>query len=209
MMAKIRLSRLWGKQNKCKKEDFMKYLITGLGNMGPDYKGTRHNIGFDVVDALARDKEGVFIPSRYGDIARVKHRGKTLVLLKPSVFMNRSGQSIRYWLDKENISLERSLVITDDVALPTGQLRMKQKGSDGGHNGLNDIIVKLGRSDFPRLRFGIGNRYPKGGQVNYVLGRWTREEMEIIEPQINKATEMILAFTFMGIGKTMTLYNNK
>lgn len=187
----------------------MKYLITGLGNMGPDYEGTRHNIGFDVVEAAAMDKGGVFQSSRYGDIARVKHRGKVLILLKPSVFMNRSGQAVRYWLDKEKVPLERSLVIADDVALPRGKLRMKQKGSDGGHNGLNDIITKLGRNDFPRLRFGIGNDYPKGGQINYVLGRWTQDEMEVIVPQVKKAAEMTLAFTFMGIEKAMTLYNNK
>jgi PTH1 family peptidyl-tRNA hydrolase len=189
--------------------DTMKFLITGLGNMGPDYEGTRHNIGFDVLEQLAVSKEASFEVMRYGDVARIKHRGKTLILLKPSTFMNLSGKAVRYWMEKENIPIERTLTITDDVALALGTLRIKKKGSDGGHNGLSDIIAKLGRNDFPRLRFGIGNDYPKGAQVNYVLGRWTEEEQTIIKPQIKKAAESILAFSFMGIDKAMNLYNNK
>ncbi|MGM0612699.1 MAG: aminoacyl-tRNA hydrolase [Bacteroidota bacterium] len=187
----------------------MKFLITGLGNMGPDYEGTRHNIGFDVLNHLVSEKEGKFEVKRYGDVAQIKHRGKTLILLKPSTFMNLSGKAVRYWLEKEKIPVERSLVVTDDVALPLGTIRIKKKGSDGGHNGLADIIAKLGRSDFPRLRFGVGNEFPKGTQINYVLGKWTDEEIPIIKPQIKKAADSILTFSFMGIEKAMNLYNNK
>ncbi|MFW6227632.1 MAG: aminoacyl-tRNA hydrolase [Bacteroidota bacterium] len=194
---------------KPKEPDTMKFLITGLGNMGPDYVGTRHNIGFEIVEALAAEKDAGFEVSRYGDVAKVKHRGKTLILLKPSTFMNLSGKAVRYWMDKENIPLERTLTITDDVALPLGTIRIKKKGSAGGHNGLTDIIARLGRDDFPRLRFGIGNDFPRGAQVDYVLGRWTEEERTIIKPQIKKATESILAFAFMGVDKAMNLYNNK
>ncbi|MGM0648346.1 MAG: aminoacyl-tRNA hydrolase [Bacteroidota bacterium] len=187
----------------------MKFLITGLGNMGPDYEATRHNIGFDILEHLAQTKKVSFEVKRYGDVAVVKHRGKTLVLLKPSTFMNLSGKAVRYWMEKENIPVERSLVVTDDVALPPGTIRIKKKGSDGGHNGLIDIIDRLGRTDFPRLRFGIGNDYPKGAQVHYVLGKWSEEEKQIIKPQIEKAADSILAFAFMGIEKAMNLYNNK
>lgn len=187
----------------------MKFLITGLGNMGPDYEGTRHNIGFEVLDHLVSEKEGKFEVKRYGDVARIKHRGKILILLKPSTLMNLSGKAVRYWMEKENIPVERSLVITDDVALPLGTLRIKKKGGDGGHNGLADIIAKLGRSDFPRLRFGVGNEFPKGTQVNYVLGKWTGEEMSVINPQIKKAADSILTFSFSGIEKAMNSYNNK
>lgn len=187
----------------------MKFLITGLGNMGSDYEGTRHNIGFDILEHLAQTKNASFEVKRYGDVAIVKHRGKTLVLLKPSTFMNLSGKAIRYWMDKENIPVERSLVITDDVALPLGTIRIKKKGSDGGHNGLIDIIDRLGRADFPRLRFGIGNDYPKGAQVHYVLSKWAEEEQQIVKPQIEKAADSILALAFMGIDKAMNLYNNK
>lgn len=198
-----------GETTEPEETDTMKFLITGLGNMGPDYEGTRHNIGFDVLEQLATEKKTSFEVMRYGDVSRIKHRGKTLILLKPSTFMNLSGKAIRYWMEKENIPIERTLTITDDVALPLGTLRIKKKGSDGGHNGLSDIIAKLGRNDFPRLRFGIGNDYPKGAQVNYVLGKWTEEEQTIIKPQIKKAAESILAFSFMGIDKAMNLYNNK
>lgn len=198
-----------GGANKTEEPDTMKFLITGLGNMGPDYEGTRHNIGFEVLEGLASEKKVGFEVQRYGDVARVKHRGKTLILLKPSTFMNLSGKAVRYWMEKENIPIERTLTITDDVALPLGTIRIKKKGSAGGHNGLTDIIGRLGRNDFPRLRFGIGNDFPRGAQVNFVLGHWTEEELTIIRPQIKKAAESILAFSFMGIDKAMNLYNNK
>lgn len=198
-----------GGTKKPEEPDIMKFLITGLGNMGPDYEGTRHNIGFDVLDQLVAEKDGSFEVMRYGDVARIKHRGKTLVLLKPSTFMNLSGKAVRYWMEKENIPIERTMTITDDVALPLGTIRIKKKGSDGGHNGLADIIRKLGRSDFPRLRFGIGDDFPKGAQVHYVLSRWSDQELNIIKPQIKKASDSILAFSFMGIDKAMNLYNNK
>lgn len=201
--------RLNDRGHKNQKDIQMKFLITGLGNMGPDYEATRHNIGFDILEHLAQTKKVSFEVKRYGDVAVVKHRGKTLVLLKPSTFMNLSGKAVRYWMEKENIPVERSLVVTDDVALPPGTIRIKKKGSDGGHNGLIDIIDRLGRTDFPRLRFGIGNDYPKGAQVHYVLGKWSEEEKQIIKPQIEKAADSILAFAFMGIEKAMNLYNNK
>lgn len=187
----------------------MKFLIAGLGNMGPDYEGTRHNIGFEVVEQLASDKNVSFEVKRYGDIARIKHRGKTLILLKPSTLMNLSGKAVRYWMKKENIPVEKTLVVLDDVALPLGKLRMKKKGGDGGHNGLADIIARIGRSDFPRLRFGIGDEFSQGRQIDYVLSKWSEEEQKIIKPRIESAGEMILAFSFLGIEKTMTTYNNK
>lgn len=187
----------------------MKYLITGLGNIGPEYTETRHNIGFFVLDALANELETIFEPSRYADIARAKFRGKQLILAKPSTFMNRSGLALRYWLKKENIPLDNSLTVVDDIALPLGTLRVRKKGGDGGHNGLISIIQTLATTEFSRLRFGIGDEFPRGYQVDYVLGEWTPEEREVIKPKIDTSVKIIKSFIASGIERTMNIYNTK
>ena len=187
----------------------MKYLIAGLGNIGPDYAETRHNIGFMVADALASKHETSFSPARYGDLATFRFKGRIFHLLKPSTYMNRSGRPVLYWMNKEKVELENLLVVTDDIALPPGTLRMRPKGGAGGHNGLTDIIDQLGTNQFARLRFGIGGDYPKGFQSQYVLGKWTDEELTIIKPQIDKAAEMVLSFGLQGVAKTMNQYNTR
>ncbi len=187
----------------------MKYLIAGLGNIGPEYAETRHNIGFMVLDRFAASREVVFAPARYGDMASFRFKGRIFYLVKPSTFMNRSGRPVLYWMNKEKIELENLLVVTDDVALPPGTLRMRPKGGAGGHNGLTDIIDHLGTNQFARLRFGIGGDYPKGFQSQYVLGKWTEEELTIIKPQIETAGEMVLSFGMQGVARTMNQYNTK
>ncbi|TVR41975.1 MAG: aminoacyl-tRNA hydrolase [Bacteroidia bacterium] len=187
----------------------MKYLIAGLGNIGPEYAETRHNIGFMVVDKLASQREVLFEPARYGDMATFRFKGRIFYLLKPSTYMNRSGRPVLYWLNKEKIELENLLVIADDVALPPGVLRMRAKGGAGGHNGLSDIIDNLGTNQFARLRFGIGDNYPPGFQSQYVLGKWTEEENEIIIPSIELAAEMVISFGLQGVGRTMNQYNRR
>ena len=187
----------------------MKYLIAGLGNIGDEYANTRHNIGFIIADALAREAEASFKSERYAAMTKIKFRGKTLVVIKPSTYMNLSGKAVRYWMENENIPIERTLIIADDIALPLGTLRLRKKGGDGGHNGLEDIIVTMGSEAFPRLRIGIGNDFSKGHQVDYVLGKWTREEETILIPKIKTAVEMVKSFIVRGIDQTMTEYNNK
>ena len=152
----------------------MKYLIVGLGNIGPEYQNTRHNIGFKVLDAFAKASNTVFEDMRYGAVATVKLKGRTLILLKPNTYMNLSGKAVSYWMQKEKIELSNLFVVVDDLALPFGTIRLRGKGSDGGHNGLKSINQLLGTQDYTRLRFGIGNEFPKGKQVDYVLGGWTR-----------------------------------
>lgn len=187
----------------------MKYLIAGLGNIGADYVNTRHNIGFDVSDKLVAELKGESTVEKLAVVSRVKYRGRILVIIKPTTYMNLSGKSIKYWLEKENIPTERLLVILDDIALPTGTLRMKAKGGDAGHNGLTDIIEKLGTNAFPRLRIGIGNNFSRGRQADYVLGQWTKSEEKLMAPRIDIATEIVKSFVSMGIERTMTGYNNK
>ena len=187
----------------------MKYLIVGLGNIGSEYQDTRHNIGFTILDAFAKASNVFFADNRYGATATVKLKGKTLVLLKPSTFMNLSGNALRYWMQKENIPIERVLVLVDDLALPFGTLRLKPKGSDAGHNGLKNIQEVLGHNEYARLRFGIGNGYPRGGQVDYVLGRWTDEQQAALPPKVDNAGEIIRSFCLSGVELTMTQYNNK
>lgn len=187
----------------------MKYLIACLGNIGDEYANTRHNIGFIIADALAQQAEASFKTERYADVCKIKYRGKILVVIKPSTYMNLSGKSIRYWMEKENISRERVLVITDDIALPAGTLRMRKKGGAGGHNGLENTILMLGTEQFPRLRVGIGNDFARGYQSDYVLGKWTREEEELMIPKIKTAITMVQSFIVRGIDQTMTDFNNK
>lgn len=187
----------------------MKFLIAGLGNIGPDYHETRHNIGFIILDFLAREKGAVFVAGRYGDKAEFKNKGRTFILLKPSTYMNLSGRAIYYWLSHEKVDLENLLVLVDDLALPVGTLRMKAKGGAGGHNGLTHITDVLGTDQFARLRFGIGADYPKGFQSQYVLGKWEPEEREIIDPRIKVASEMVVSFGMQGAERTMNLFNKK
>lgn len=187
----------------------MKYLIVGLGNPGDKYVDTRHNIGFKVVEEFVRQQEGSFSPDRLADVAKVKFKGRTMICIKPTTFMNLSGKALNYWMQAEKIPLENVLVITDDIALPYGKLRMKRKGSDGGHNGLKDIIAVLGRSDFPRLRFGVGADFAKGRQVDYVLGTWNAEELSILTERIETSTEFIKAFCTIGVERAMNTWNNK
>lgn len=185
----------------------MKYLIVGLGNIGSEYAETRHNIGFKIVDALAKASTSGFKPSRLGDMCEVKHKGRTFVLVKPSTYMNLSGKAVQYWMNEVKVPIERVLIITDDIALDTGVIRIRAKGSDGGHNGLKSINQVLGRQDYPRLRFGVGKDFPKGQQVAYVLGEWTPEDLEIINPKIEKATEAIKAFGTMELRFVMNQFN--
>ncbi len=187
----------------------MKYLIVGLGNPGSKYENTRHNIGFKVIDAFAESLEGKFETLKHAEVSTVKFKGRTIVLLKPTTFMNLSGKALNYYLQQENIPLENVLVITDDIALPFGKLRMKGKGSDGGHNGLKDIQAKLNTNEYTRLRFGVGNEFNPGRQVDYVLGEWGKEEDLALPERIDKATEFIKSFVTIGLAKTMSSLNNK
>ena len=187
----------------------MKYLIAGLGNIGDEYSQTRHNMGFMVLEALAKASNTVFGAKRYGDVAQLKHKGRIYILLKPSTYMNLSGNAVAYWLKKEGIPIENLMVVVDDVALPLGTLRIRYKGSDGGHNGLKSIIEIMATQDFARLRFGIGNDFPKGYQVEHVLGKWTADELLAIQDRIAIAGEIVLSFGTIGIHRTMNLYNNK
>jgi PTH1 family peptidyl-tRNA hydrolase len=186
-----------------------KFLIVGLGNIGEEYANTRHNIGFMVLDAIAKENNLKFNTGRLADIVEYKFKGKTLILIKPSTYMNLSGKAVNYWLQAEKISIENLLVVTDDIALPLGALRLKGKGSDGGHNGLKNIQETLNTPNYARLRFGVGSEFSKGNQVNFVLGKWTTEEEKLIEPRIKLAVEMIQGFATIGLQRTMTAYNNK
>lgn len=187
----------------------MKFLIAGLGNIGDEYANTRHNIGFLVLDALAGASNTFFKTDRLASVAEVKFKGRTFVLIKPTTYMNLSGKAVNYWLQAEKIPVENLLVVTDDIALPFGKLRMKGKGSDGGHNGLKSIQEVLGTADYARLRFGIGSEYAKGRQVEYVLGQWSREEQEQLPDRIKVASEMVKSFGAIGLQLTMTNFNNK
>ncbi|RLD46156.1 MAG: aminoacyl-tRNA hydrolase [Bacteroidetes bacterium] len=188
----------------------MKYLIVGLGNIGGEYEGTRHNIGFDVVDRLAKElKADKFEIGRHAMHTTAKFKGRKLVILKPTTFMNLSGKAVKYWLDAENIPIDNFLVILDDLAIPLGKLRMKLKGGDGNHNGLTSIIELLKHSKFPRLRFGIGDSFSRGHQSDFVLGTWKPEELTVIDERIDVAIEMIKSFCAIGAERTMTSFNGK
>lgn len=187
----------------------MKYLIVGLGNIGEEYADTRHNVGFKILDAIANASSISFLDKRYGALCEYKYKARTLILLKPSTYVNRSGLAVNYWLKKEKLPLDKLLIVTDDVALPFGTLRLKPKGGDAGHNGLNSIQTVLGTTKYPRLRFGIGKEYSYGQQIDYVLGKWTKNEMEIMEQRMPVAIEIIKSFTTAGINHTMNQFNNK
>lgn len=187
----------------------MKYLIVGLGNMGPDYDDTRHNVGFDVVDHIAEAAGVEFKDDTLGDLATIKHKGRTLILLKPSTYMNRSGKAVRHWLQKEKVQRENLLIVVDELQLPFGKCRLKGKGSDGGHNGLKDINQMLGGNNYARLRVGIGNDFPKGRQIDYVLGKWNKEEADGLPKVLKKAAEIVKSFAAIGLKFTMEQYNKK
>lgn len=185
-----------------------KYLIVGLGNIGEEYAETRHNIGFKVLDALAKKEEFSFETAKLGDIGTFKVKGRSVLCLKPSTYMNRSGKSVKYWLEKENIPLENLLVITDDIHLAFGTLRLKAKGSDGGHNGLKDIQELLGTTQYNRLRFGVGSDFGQGRQIDYVLGVWNTEEDQQLAPRFERTNALVHSFVLSGVNRTMNEFNN-
>jgi len=189
--------------------DTMKFLVAGLGNIGEEYENTRHNAGFAVADALVNELKGTWKTERLAAVSKVRFKGKTLTVIKPTTYMNLSGKAVKYWMDKEKIGTANLLVVVDDIALPLGILRMKAKGGDAGHNGLSDITARLGTDAFPRLRVGIGDDFPKGYQSDYVLGKWTISEKDILLPKIDMAVDMVKSFAIAGIGPTMTVFNNK
>ena len=187
----------------------MKYLIVGLGNPGAQYENTRHNIGFDVLNKLAKDSEVSFKVDRFCEKTEIKYKGRTIILIKPTTFMNLSGKAVQYWLQKEKIPVERLLVISDDLALPFGKLRLKPKGSDGGHNGLKDIQSVLQTSLYSRLRFGVGSEFVRGRQSDFVLGKWSDDEFQQLEQRVELCVEFIKSFTTIGVSMTMSALNGK
>lgn len=195
---------------KAETADGMKrYLIVGLGNIGPEYEGTRHNAGFMVADVLAAEGGSAWESCRYGDMARVRVKNCELLVLKPSTFMNLSGVAVRYWMNKEKLPLENLLVVVDDIALPFGATRLRTSGADAGHNGLKNIASELGTQQYARLRFGVGNDFPRGGQIDYVLGRFPAEERALLPERLKVASDAVKAFCLSGPGFAMTKYNNK
>lgn len=187
----------------------MNHLIVGLGNIGDEYEGTRHNMGFRIVDALARQYGATFEDKRYGFVAEMKIKNQNLILLKPSTYMNSSGNAVRYWAGKKKIPLEQLLVVCDDLALPFGTLRMKPGGSEGGHNGLKSITQCLDSNQYARLRFGIGSEYPRGAQIDWVLGQFSPEELERMDERVDTATKMIATYCLSGIQTAMNQFNGK
>lgn len=187
----------------------MKYLIVGLGNIGDEYRDTRHNIGFMILDAFAEASNITFSTERYGDVGRGRVKNKQVVLLKPSTYMNLSGNAVRYWLQKENIPIDHMLVVVDDIALPFGAIRIKARGSDAGHNGLKNIAAMIGTQAYPRLRFGVGNDFARGAQIDYVLGPFTLEERQALPERIALAVDAIRTDVLAGLDTAMCNYNNK
>ena len=187
----------------------MKYLIACLGNIGAEYANTRHNIGFMVADHLAKNLECTFTTSRLAMVSEMKYKGRQMIVIKPTTYMNLSGKAVKYWATQEKIPTDNILVVCDDLALPVGTLRMRKKGSDGGHNGLKNIIESLGSSDFCRLRFGIGNDFSKGHQVDFVIGEWKQQEIDEIQPRLDVAVEFVKSFVAIGPDLTMNQFNNK
>lgn len=203
------LIQIFSKKHKSEEVNMKKYLIVGLGNIGEKYENTRHNIGFKVLDHLVKQEDLTFETQKLGDITVHKLKGRTCILLKPSTFMNLSGKAVLYWMTKEKIPLENLLVVTDDLNLPFGSIRLKTKGSDGGHNGLKDIQQKLNTTKYNRFRFGISNTFSKGRQIDYVLGNWTEEENKELEERLDKSVELIKSFVLAGANNTMNTFNGK
>jgi len=193
-----------------KEHDFMKkFLVVGLGNIGPKYHDTRHNIGFKILNTLAQEAELTFETHKLGDLCTYKIKGRTVILLKPNTYMNLSGKAVRYWLEKERVPLENLLIITDDINLPFGTIRLKTKGSSGGHNGLKDIEAQLNTSKYCRFRFGVGSEFNKGRQVDYVLGKWNEDESEKMPERLEKGIALIKSFATAGTNNTMNTFNGK
>ncbi len=203
-------SRLFGRDKRREADaDMKKFLIVGLGNIGPEYVGTRHNAGFMIADRLVEDCGGSFSSCRYGDMAEVKVKNCQLMVLKPSTFMNLSGVAVRYWMNKEKMPLENLLVLVDDLALPFGAIRLRTGGADAGHNGLKNIAEQLGTQKYCRLRFGVGNDFPRGGQIDFVLGKFPPEEMKEMPARLETAADAVKAFCLSGAAFAMTHFNNK
>ena len=203
--------KLFSKEKReIQEEDPMKkFLVAGLGNIGPKYHNTRHNIGFKILDALAKEEALTFETKKLGDIALYKHKGRSIILLKPNTYMNLSGKAVRYWLEKEKVPVENLLVVTDDINIPFGTIRLKAKGSAGGHNGLKDIEAQLRTSKYARFRFGVGAEFSKGRQVDYVLGEWNEEESSAMPKRIEKGIGLIKSFATAGLANTMNIFNGK
>ncbi|WP_244824833.1 aminoacyl-tRNA hydrolase [Carboxylicivirga mesophila] len=205
----IGLIKLFKRTEKDNTPSDMKYLVVGLGNIGEEYEQTRHNVGFEVLDAIAKSNSVQFKDERYGAIASYKFKSRNIILLKPNTYVNLSGKAINYWMQKEKIPLSNVLVVVDDLALPFGTLRLKTKGGDAGHNGLKSIQSTLGTAAYSRLRFGIGNEFSKGRQVDFVLGRWTDEEWSTLLERVKVAEDIVKAFATVGAARAMSQYNNK
>lgn len=204
------LLNLFKEKNKIEEQNLMKkFLIVGLGNIGEKYQNTRHNIGFKVLDYFAKQEVLTFETQKLGDLTTYKFKGRTFIFLKPNTYMNLSGKAVLYWLTKEKIPLANLLVITDDLNLPFGSIRLKTKGSDGGHNGLKDIQEKLNTTKYNRFRFGISDAFSKGRQVDYVLGEWTQEESDKLPERLDKSVELIKSFVLAGVNNTMNTFNGK
>lgn len=211
------LLRMFGEKSETISEDvnskdkleMKKFLIVGLGNIGAEYVNTRHNIGFKILDYFANQENITFQTQKLGDVAEFKIKGRTILLLKPNTYMNLSGKAVKYWMEKENIEKENVLVITDDLNLSFGSIRIKAKGTDGGHNGLKNIQLLLNSTEYPRFRFGISDAFKKGKQVDYVLGEWSSEEKESLKERFQISSEIIKSFALAGLNNTMNLYNGK
>lgn len=203
------INSLFGIQNQQLQETdpMKKFLVVGLGNIGSEYEETRHNIGFKVLDFLADEESLTFESAKLGAVATFKYKGKSVLCLKPSTYMNLSGKAVNYWMEKESIPLDNVLIITDDINLPFGTIRLKSKGSDGGHNGLKDIQNTLQTSQYHRFRFGVGAEFSKGRQVDYVLGQWNADEAKALPERLKKSTELIRSFVFAGVKNTMNQFN--
>ncbi len=209
LIRKIFSKKSFNNKEKTQEDLMKKFLVAGLGNIGPKYYNTRHNIGFRMLDALAKEENITFETQKLGDIATYRHKGRTITLLKPNTYMNLSGKAIRYWLEKEKIPLENLLVVTDDINLPFGTIRVKAKGSSGGHNGLKDTEIQLNTSTYSRFRFGVGAEFGKGRQVDYVLGEWNKEEEAALPESFDKGISLIKSFTTAGLANTMNIFNGK
>jgi len=209
MKLKDLIFKLFNSKQLEKEESMKKYLIVGLGNIGEKYQNTRHNIGFKILDEVAKEYNVSFETDKLGDVTSFRFKGRTFVLLKPSTFMNLSGKAVKYWMQKEKISVDNLLIVTDDLNINFGTIRVKAKGSDGGHNGLKDIQEKLTTNKYPRFRFGVGSNYSKGRQVDYVLGEWTSDEESQLIERLPKSVEVITSFGTAGLANTMNNFNGK
>ncbi|MFL9843219.1 aminoacyl-tRNA hydrolase [Flavobacterium rhizosphaerae] len=203
------LTKLFAKKEKEFSDPMKKFLIAGLGNPGAEYVNTRHNIGFKILDHIAQQEGIDFSTAKLGQVAEYKLKGRTLILLKPNTYMNLSGKAVKYWLDKENIPKENLLVVTDDLNIPFGTIRIKAKGSDGGHNGLKNTQLTLNSTEYARFRFGISDQFKKGQQVNYVLGEWDEEEKSALPERLDKSADAVREFTLSGLANTMSTFNGK